>query len=260
MKWHSNLHFLPTNIFYLLPPTCFLFFEVPYFDRGGGWSYLISRAFFIVYLIFLSWFLNPLKSCRNIKNAFQLFQAYFTILALYISLSSFSLELRYCFAWLFTFYDIPFCIVYISVSCEFIFSHFVCAPHFPFLRLSSWQWWETVSSQSQSQKAQCKVYTHCFAKCALPVCSVTSAAIERFCIHLYTGFLNPPYFFPSLTFSFLLLNIFFAIFPFFFFNFHILWCVSPYGDSRFSVSGCVCVCVWGGGRINSNKVVLSYWV
>ena len=63
-------------------------FEVPYFDRGGGgWSYLISRAFFIIYLNFSSWFRNPLKSCRDIKNSFQLFQAYIKTSALYISIS-----------------------------------------------------------------------------------------------------------------------------------------------------------------------------
>ena len=47
----------------------------------------------------------------------------------------FSLDFCYCFEWSFTFYDIPFCIVYISVSYEFISSHFVCASHLPFLRL-----------------------------------------------------------------------------------------------------------------------------
>ena len=111
--------------------------------------------------------------------------------ALYISLSFtflFSLDFWYCFAWSFTFYDIPFCIAFISVSYGFIFSHCVCASHFPFLRLyfppspyciyllfycnsgkihclsrshwqlsympklgfESWLWWETASSQWQS--------------------------------------------------------------------------------------------------------------
>ena len=80
--------FLPTHFFYFfLPHTCFLFSEVPYFDRGREVIHvLISRAFFIVYLNFLSWFLNPLKSCHNIKNSFQLFQTYVKFqLCIYLS-------------------------------------------------------------------------------------------------------------------------------------------------------------------------------
>ena len=208
---------------YFLPLTCFLFFEVPYFDRG--WSYLISIAFFIIYLIFLSWFRNPLKSCRNTNNSFQVFQSYIKTSALYISLSFtvlFSLDFWYCFAWSLTFYDIPFCIQWI------FFSYFVCAPHFTFLRLyfppspycvyvlfycnsgkihclsrshwhlshmpklgfESWQWWETASSQWQSHTAQCTVYTHCVAKCALPVCCVISAALGQLTAMLFKNIVS----------------------------------------------------------------------
>ena len=176
---------------------------------------------------------NPLKSCRNIKNSFQLFQVYIKTSALYISLSFyfFSSDFWYCFAWSFTFYDIPFCIVYISVSYEFISSHFVCAPRFPFLRLyfpqspyclnllfycnsgkihclsrSHWQlsrmpklgfesrqWWETASSQWQANKAQCTLYTHCVAKCALPVCCVISAAIGQLTAVLFKNIVSIGY-------------------------------------------------------------------
>ena len=72
--------------------------------------------------------------------------------------------------------------------------------------------------------------------------------------NLYTGFFNTPYFLPPLHFlSFYL--IYFLHSFIFFFKLHIFWSVSPYGESRFTVSGCVCV-----GGIYSNKVVLSYWV
>ena len=52
---------LPTHFFYFLPLTCFLFFEVPYFDRG-----LIRRAFFI-------WFLEliPVATLRIPFNCFK---------------------------------------------------------------------------------------------------------------------------------------------------------------------------------------------
>ena len=62
----------------------FSFFCQHFFWGGGGWSYLIRRVFSIVYLNFLSWFLNPFKTCRNIKNSFQLFHAYIKVSALYI--------------------------------------------------------------------------------------------------------------------------------------------------------------------------------
>ena len=183
----------------------------------------------------MSWFRNPLKSCRDIKNSFQLFQAYIKTSALYISLSfyfSFFLDFWYCFAWSFTFYDIPFCFVYISASYEFISSHLVCAPHVPFLRLyfppspyciyllfycnsgkihclsrshnwqlshmpklgfESQQWWETASSQWQSHTAHCTLYTHCVAKCALPVCCVISAALGQLTTMLFKNIVSIGY-------------------------------------------------------------------
>ena len=91
-------------------------FEVPYFDRGGG-SYLISRAFFI-YLNFLSWFCNPLKSCRNIKNSFQLFQAYIKTSDLYISLS-------FYFSFFFGFLVLLCMIVYI-LRYPFLYRIYLC--------------------------------------------------------------------------------------------------------------------------------------
>ena len=142
------------------------------------------------------------------------------------------MDFWYCFAWSFPFYDIPFCNVYISVSYEFISSHFVCAPHFLFLGLNfppspyciylllycnsgkihclsishnwqlshmpklgfeSQQWWETASSQWQSHTAHCTLYTHCVAKCALPVCCVISAALGQLTAMLFKNIVSIGY-------------------------------------------------------------------
>ena len=43
----------------------------------------------------------------------------------------------------------------------------------------------TASSQRQSQTAQCTLYTHCVAKCALPVCCVISAALGQLTAMLF---------------------------------------------------------------------------
>ena len=137
LQFHSSVftfcHFSPLGLSYLIYEAFFLLlywslslsffatnsFEVPYFDRGGGgWSYLISRAFFIIYLNFLSWFRNTLKSCRNIKKSFQLFQAYIKTSDLYISLS-------FYFSFFFGFLVLLCMIVYI-LRYPFLYRIYLC--------------------------------------------------------------------------------------------------------------------------------------
>ena len=95
---------------------------------GGGWSYLISRAFFIICLNFLSWFRNPLKSCRDIKNSFQLFQAYIKTSDLYISLS-------FYFSFFFGFLVLLCMIVYI-LRYPFLYRIYLCILWIYFFSLS----------------------------------------------------------------------------------------------------------------------------
>ena len=84
--------------------------------------------FFIIYLNFLSWFCNPLKSCRNIKNSFQLFQAYIKTSDLYISLS-------FNFSFFFGFLVLLCMIVYI-LRYPFLYRIYLCILWIYFFSLS----------------------------------------------------------------------------------------------------------------------------
>ena len=75
LKCYSIFHFFANTFFLLLtPPNLLLISWSPIFwEGGGGWSYLISRVFFVVYLIFWVDSLIPLKVVATLRIPFNCF-------------------------------------------------------------------------------------------------------------------------------------------------------------------------------------------
>ena len=123
-----------------------------------AWSFTFYHFLYCIYICILWIYFFSLCSC----TPFSLFKIIFPPISL---------------LYLFT-----FCIIFLRLHPGKIHclrrSHWQHS-HMPKLGFESLQRWVTATSQWQSHKVQCTVYTHCGAKCDFPVYSVIRAALGQ---------------------------------------------------------------------------------